>query len=506
MPWIAETASPEFGVMSQKSKRRQTASVPEKFTKPGRFGWRAYFCLTLGILLAISLIWYASQGPSKSAHLNLGDGLEETLETISQTNSNRQLKQLSDEAFGLFPGLSPDEKVIAWQVLSAIAVRRQDIAKDESQRLEAIHDELVAKQSIVNLSQAAPTRLLPSLSRLEQVASDHRSSKDSAVARQAISSLILVTSIRYAQSPGDSEAVKRVVELLRSMDEAVVPDAAFVQTLEICLEAFSQQGSGDAAEQIAIQLETQFGQSKDLKLAQWANLIREQQWLRSRQIVELLTQASTGDANAFAKIRATAVELIQRNPSLFGIRRAAELAQFLENLNQIANAKEIHEAIQNLAVSRATPAELDRIKASSDKALKRLDLIGRTLNLPAALTPDPTAGRSVSVVQFVDRHSPITEVRNALVNWSRFSAFGCRVFVAGPELSDKELVSAFGDLADKISLLSQSEARKLAEQCFLPQPPFSVVFEGGMLTLSGAPSDRLANWLETNLLGKTPDK
>ena len=100
--------------MSRKPKHRQRAPKVETITKFKRFGFRSYFLLTLALLLASGLIWYASRSPSASSYLNLGDGLESTLETISKSNSNRELKQLSDETFELFPTLALDDKLSAW--------------------------------------------------------------------------------------------------------------------------------------------------------------------------------------------------------------------------------------------------------------------------------------------------------------------------------------------------------------------------------------------------------
>ncbi|MFO0261965.1 MAG: hypothetical protein ACK53V_10085, partial [Planctomycetota bacterium] len=487
--------------MSRKPKHRQRAPKVETITKFKRFGFRSYFLLTLALLLASGLIWYASRSPSASSYLNLGDGLESTLETISKSNSNRELKQLSDETFELFPTLALDDKLSAWQVLAAIAVRRQALAKDEPQRLKAVHDELVARQSIVNLSQKSPSQLLQALSRLEQAARDNIAQADPDVARQATSSLILVTSLRYAQRPEGPEPLAEVLSLIGSIEGKFIPDASLIQVLEICLEAFSQQQAPDAAEKIATLLESLFGESNDKELAQWANLVREKQWLRDRQVVEQLSLASSGNQAALTKIKQTAVDLLEHNPSamgpsLFGVQRALELAQFLENLGQSEDAQEIHQSVESLLVSRVQAGELEKIKARSRTSVKRIGLLGQTVPLPAALKADNSKGAELAVVQFVGNAPPTQQMKSSLTELTRFGALGCRVIVASPELRDEEFVAAYGDLAPAVTLLSQSESQKLAEQCFLPTGPFLLVFDQGKLALCGSPLERVQQWLE----------
>lgn len=493
--------------MSRKSKRHPKVRPAESLTEFKRFGFRSYFLLTLALSLASGLVWYASRGPETTPYLNLGDGIEATLEAVSNSTSPRQLKQLSDEAFELFPTLGPEEKLSAWQVLAAIAVRRQGLAQDEPQRLKAVHDELVARQSIVNLSQKSPSQLLQALSRLEQAARGNLSQTDPAVARQTTSSLILVISLRHAQRPEGTESLKEILALLQSIEGRFIPDASLIQVLEICLEAFSQKQSPKDAEEIAIKLETLLGESSDTALAQWANLIREKQWLRHREIVEQLSLASTGNAAALTKVKDTALDLLQHNPSTkgpstFGVQRSLELAQFLENLNHPEDAKAIHQTIQSLTTgrSRISVNELEPLKSHSQLALKRISLLGQQVQVPAALLSNAPNRAAVAVVQFVGVTNPSQNLKASLSELARFNDRGSRVFIAGPELGNEGLVAFFGDLSPQITLLSQSEAKKLAEELFVPPSQFLVVIDQGKLALSGAPMDRVQRWLENRLL------
>lgn len=509
--------------MSSRRKKRSGKSGAEEFSTKSKqaITLPTFFLIVLGLLAAAG-IWSVSRNRTGPIVIDLVDNGSATIADVKRSKSWSRLEEAAAELRSRLEGKTPKEVWSLLQILEAVAIRQTEVASTEEQRATAMANRLMALQG---LAAADPDResLLQRTAELSTLSTRHKDDPSDDLSRQAFRSAFVASQLTLRDGVADEEDSQRLVLLIPSWISQAAKrfpeDVEITRAIGDLLGGYPGVTERDTQVKTIVEaIETAYRGSPNPKIAEWANMLAVKQFFEEFGVVRQLADTLLGDTSRLDQLQATAERLLASQPTPVALQTALELAQFLEGFEQPDRARKVLEqlvALEPAVTADGTSATgVNGVSISSDaqRMLARQDLFGQSPDLELQLADGSTCSReqvveSVVMLMFYRTADDLQSLADQLGVLYRLQAQGLRLFLVGPQLSEKDrgqlAIAMFkGTASPGLPWIAPPQSEELAETFRVTYTPFPVILDRGRVVSLGTPVNRGLIWLEKRLFDK----